>query len=85
MPEICSDGHRVSQTRLADSRSPGPDPLPPGKVAVHADHERAVSAALERAAVTLMMIAALLWGGFVFLARFTASVEHIRVVLGIPR
>jgi hypothetical protein len=74
---MCSDGHRVSQTRLADSRSPGPDPLPPGKVAVHAEHERAVSAALERAA--------LLWGGFVFLARFTASVEHIRVVLGIPR
>lgn len=70
-----------------DGRSPNPSAAAAGAKTqvVNPQRERAFSAALERAVITLMLIAGILSGGFLFLWEFLARIGRIAGALGIAR
>jgi hypothetical protein len=79
-------GTYVSTRPRADGRPPNLEPLLPGNEAkVSPERERAVSSALERGLVTLVMILGVLCGGFVLMGAFAASVARIGAALRIGR
>ena len=74
-------GH-YSPTRPADRRSPGLEPLLAGmETKVCPERERAVSSALERGLMTVVILAFLLSGGFIFVWEVLAKVHRIASAL----
>jgi hypothetical protein len=73
-----------ASTRPGDRRSPGLEPLPSGTQArVCPERERALSSAMERGAVTVVVVAILLTGGLVFGREVLANAPRIVASLGV--
>jgi hypothetical protein len=78
--------NQVLTRERTDGRSPGLLTLPGGaEVRVDPGRERAVSSALERALLTLLLILALLCGGILFVREVAAAVGRIGVAVGVGR